>query len=236
MGDSDDREVYLELYRQSISEAHRSMDRQFELFETNRAALERVLQLTTILLGLLLTAGTFAWELDGFEVSPFVNPYTLAGLGFLLGSFAAGTFGFRFHSQIIGIGPQSLAFVATAFDEEATPPTEPASDFQTIRRLVVAADDASPAEHREEFYVWLTREYGKWIERNERVNAKKSLSTMLVILLLLAALAALTLGVLDAVLGALPLWVRPVTALALLVVTWVSGVPQLIAKLYLPYT
>jgi hypothetical protein len=33
MGDGDHRDVSLDRYRQSISEAHRSIDRQFELFE-----------------------------------------------------------------------------------------------------------------------------------------------------------------------------------------------------------
>lgn len=218
-------DIMLDVYKTCIEEGSNSIERQFTLFEDNRASVEKLTTLNTGILGLILTALGVAGlteEAPLLDITAFLNRYTVAGFAFLLLSIGVAALAYRPIKQVIGLGGDALIFIAT----------ENTQDNSQVNSTDITDNEQSSMSDQLEFYNWLTKQYGQKINYNREVNIKKALITATAILFFIFEITFFTLGVIQAFDDiTIPGWILVITFLFLLFVTWMSSVPRLLFEL-----
>lgn len=176
-------------------EARTTLDNQLRALEDVDTKASKILRLNVALLSILLTSISIASRSSTFDVAAFLNPLSFAGVGSLLASTAFAALTYTSSDVIVGLRPDDL-------------------------RVVV--DDEYDATRIQE---GLVESYANWIEFNAGTNARTIPLVTLTIVLVVYAIAFLTLGILHALLESMPKYIVPITVACLLGFTMWTDLP-----------
>lgn len=155
----------IEALRKTQSEARAVLDHQIQTFNDvdNKAA--KTSRMALLLLGLILTAVSFLLQSNGLDLSPYINGFSISGVGLLIFSFIAAIATYTTTSIQTGIGPSA------------------------IQRLV----DEKYTE--KEWLILLLRSEAGWMEENEQLQSRNATLLTVSHALLILAVVALVVGV-----------------------------------------
>ena len=165
-GENNDREHDIEALRVTQQEVRTVLDHQIQTFNDVDDKAAQTSRMNGILIGLVLTAASFLAQSDNFDVSPYVNNYTILGIGFLLTSFILAILTFTTTDIETGPGPAD------------------------IQRLI----DRKYTE--KEWLVLLLRSEANWMKDNERRHTVNGVLLTLSHAALIAGVIAISTGVL----------------------------------------
>lgn len=143
-GTTDDGRHDLEALRTTREEVRTVLDHQLQTINDVDTKAAKTSRLDAILLGLVLTAGSFLAQADAFSAGVYVNGFSLAGLLFVVGSFTLAVATYSTTDVRTGVGPAD------------------------VQRLV----DAKYSER--EWLVLLLRSEARWMAENERRQARNA--------------------------------------------------------------
>lgn len=195
-----DRELdeEIELLAIAREEAQRTIDTQIQTLNDIDSKAARILRINLVLLSIILTGFSLATgsqtpDTATIGLPNLINNYTILGLLMLLVS--TGTAGITYTASNLKAG-LSGTDIQHLLDGDY-------SDRKNVEGIIES--------------------YAGWIQRNYRVNAKNAPLGTLTILLLLYAMAALALGVEEAVTGKVEWWLWLGTLILLGLVTYFTG-------------
>jgi hypothetical protein len=184
-------------------EAHRTIENQIQTLDDIDSKAARILRINLVLLGILLTGLSIATPSQGsapFSYDDLANVYNYAGIVFLLLSTGVAAITYTASSLQAGIGPNDLREILD-------------NDFTDRQNLAGLVDS-----------------YADWIEYNYQINSKNAPLGTLTLLLLIFAMASVTLGVKQAITGAVEWWVLVGVILLLSVVIYLTGIIEQVRR------
>ncbi len=98
----------LEALRTTQSEVRAVLDHQTATFDDVDTKAARTFRLNAILLGLLLTAGSFVARAEPIDFAPFINDFTGGGVVLLSASFVAAVMTYTRSNVETGVGPDDV--------------------------------------------------------------------------------------------------------------------------------
>ncbi|WP_277543834.1 hypothetical protein [Haloarcula laminariae] len=205
--DDEDESDDIDILQIAHDEAHRTVDNQIQTLDDIDAKAARILRLNIVLLGVILTGLSVASPAQGAGNAPvvyadFANSYSIAGICFLLLSTGVAAVTYTASSLTAGVGPNDLVQMV---ENDYT-------DTQNLEGLVSS--------------------YSNWVEYNYRVNAKNAPLGTLTLLLLIVAMASLSLGVKQALTGTVESWLLGIMILLLAAVVYLTGLIQQLQRWY----
>ncbi len=181
------------------AEGRSTLDGQIATLDAIDSKAHSILQVNVALATLVFTALAIPAGFDREAAAAFANPYSIAGFLALVLSAALAGLLYTATSRYGGLGPDAL--------DSAVEDGLSESEFDA--RLVAS--------------------YATWLRANRRTNARKAPLVTLSVLLLVAAVAGLGLGAVDA-LWTVPLSLLLVTLLGLLALAAISGLPRQLSR------
>jgi len=178
----------------SLTEARRFLDEQLSSIDNVDGKAIQLFQVVTVLLGLLLSLLSFVYEGRETAAAELLNPFTLAGLAFLVGAMAAAAITYATGEYHAGVGADDLRWIV----DEGYP------------------DD----EFRRGLYEDLLVGYADWIEANQRANQRQSVFITATILAIIYGVASLAVGVVAAFVPSLSGPFTVVVVAVLVAISW----------------
>lgn len=177
------------------NEAQRTIDAQMSSLGDIDSKAIKILRINLVLTGIILTLLSFVAQVGDPEISvqAFVNPFVGAALVSLLLSSAMAALTYTASDLDVGVDPEDLA---------------------RLLELDVTVQESD---------VVLTKGYARWIDFNDETNVRNTPLITGTILLVVFAIAFLSLGVYDALLGPVPGPLTATTIVALVIVTLLTG-------------
>jgi hypothetical protein len=189
----------VELLTRLHEEGRTALDGQLATLDAIDSKAHSILQVNVALATLVFTALAIPAGFDREAAAAFANPYSIAGFLALALSAALAGLLYTATSRYGGLGPDAL--------DRAVEDGLSESEFDA--RLVAS--------------------YATWLRANRRTNARKAPLVTLSVLLLVAAVAGLGLGAVDA-LWTVPLSLLLATLLGLTLLGAVSGLPRQLSR------
>ncbi|WP_262342921.1 hypothetical protein [Haloplanus rubicundus] len=190
MEDVDDEIEGLEA---SLTEARRFLDEQLSSIDNVDGKAIQLFQVVTVLVGILLSLLSFVYEGREAAAIGLLNPFTLAGITFLVGAMAAAAITYSTGEYHAGVGVEDLRWIVD--------------------------EGYADGEFRRGLYEDLLVGYADWIEANERANQRQGVFITTTILAIIYGVAFLTVGVVNVLLPAQWLPFAAVLGLLLVAIT-----------------
>lgn len=115
----EDNSLDIEAVRRTQDEARAVLDHQIETFRNVDDKAARTFRLDAILLGLVLTAVSFATRADNVQIEPFVNWESITGIALIIISFIFAVITYTTTNIQTGIGSSDIRrFVDGNYTEE----------------------------------------------------------------------------------------------------------------------
>ncbi|AXG08929.1 hypothetical protein DU484_03095 [Haloplanus rubicundus] len=149
--------------------------------------------MVTVLVGILLSLLSFVYEGREAAAIGLLNPFTLAGITFLVGAMAAAAITYSTGEYHAGVGVEDLRWIVD--------------------------EGYADGEFRRGLYEDLLVGYADWIEANERANQRQGVFITTTILAIIYGVAFLTVGVVNVLLPAQWLPFAAVLGLLLVAIT-----------------
>lgn len=181
-------------------ETHRTLDNQVRSLDGIDSKAIKVLRVNVLLVGLILTALSFAANSRSVSVESFLNVYLGTGLLSLLLSSATVAVTYTGSDVNVGVDPDDIANVLEL--------------------------DLS----NEEFEAVVAKSYAMWIGFNDSTNVRNTPWITVTILLIVVAIAYLSLGVHVAFNEGVPWVVEAGANVLLLVLAWRTGIRGQVSK------
>jgi len=183
------------------AEARETVDAQRETLTDIDTKASKILRLNIALVGILISVLSIATQLGSSSatgvgtVEPFLNSYTVIGVGALVLSTAFAAMTYTASELDVGVSSENLTGLLK-------------SNFQ-----------------RQETEVLLIQNYIMRINFNRSTNVRNIPLIQVTILLIVSAIVSFALGLYHGITGSVPLWLSLPSILLLAVVVVVSGLP-----------
>lgn len=184
-----------ETARQLRMEAERTVDKQVDLLDDIDSKAIRLLRVNVVLVGLILTVLSFLSRAEYVDVGAILNVYTGVGLLSLVLSSGFAAVTYTTSDLAVGVNPGDVALLL-----ELDPTT---AEFEEV----------------------VTKSYARWIRFNERTTVRNTPLITSTVVLMIAAIAYLSLGVYVALIGAVPPGLEAIAQLAMVVIGVTTGIP-----------
>lgn len=184
-----------ETARRLRMEAQRTVDKQATLLDDIDSKAIRLLRVNVLLIGLILTMLSFASRAEYTDVGTFLNVYTGIGILSLVLSSAFAAVTYTTSDLAVGVNPDDVV-------------------------LLLELDPTSV-----EFEGVMSKSYARWIRFNERTTVRNTPLITSTVILVIAAIAYLSLGVYVALIGAVPTSLEAATHLAMVSIGVTTGIP-----------
>lgn len=162
--------------RTAVSEARLTIDHQIDSLDDIDTKAVRLIRVNVILLGLILTALSFATRSTSLSVTDFINVRFGAGITLLLGSTAVAALTYTASDYRVGLSAENI---------------------EQIHSLSLTDEELQRV---------LSNSYRDWIKHNEGTNIRNTPWITLTLFFLVAAITYLSLGCYYAIVGPLPVW------------------------------
>lgn len=188
------------------AEARETVDAQRETLTDIDTKASKILRLNIVLIGILISVLSIMTQIGSESdpglgnVEPFVNIYTLIGIGALVLSTAFAAMTYTASELDVGVSSENLTELLK-------------SDFQ-----------------RQETEVLLIQNYIMRINFNRSTNLRNIPLIQMTIILIVSAIIAFALGLYHGVMGSVPTWLWLPSVLLLGMVVLVSGLPNQIRR------
>jgi len=207
IGSDDDENERHDSYRgnrraldRTIDEAQKTLGQQIQALTDIDAKAIKILRVNVAVIAILLSALTLGARSGSLAVKDFWNIY----------------FGIGFVGLLVSTTTAALTYRATDFRVGV--------DSENVERVL--ENDL----HDEELLEVLAKSYARWIEYNVQANVRNAPWITATILILIAALAYLSLGIYHAVIAHVSTEILFATNLVLLGVVYWSGLPSLVQQ------
>ena len=183
------------------AEARATVDAQRETLTDIDTKASKILRLNIALVGILISVVSIATQLSSGQrsgvgtVEPFLNSYTVLGVGALVLSTAFAAMTYTASELDVGVSSENLTKLLN-------------SDFQ-----------------QQETEVLLIQNYIMRINFNRSTNVRNIPLIQVTILLIVSAIISFALGLYHGIAGTVPIWLLIPSILLLAVVVLVSGLP-----------
>jgi len=183
------------------AEARATVDAQRETLADIDTKASKILRLNIALVGILISVVSIATQLSSGQrsgvgtVEPFLNSYTVLGVGALVLSTAFAAMTYTASELDVGVSSENLTKLLN-------------SDFQ-----------------QQETEVLLIQNYIMRINFNRSTNVRNIPLVQVTILLIVSAIISFALGLYNGIAGTVPIWLLIPSILLLTVVVLVSGLP-----------